>query len=1170
MGRWGLVAIVVFLSNAAPTGGVRAHKTPTEVADNAAEQSATATQLHQTALERYRRAEESGVREQFEQALALYQAAGDRPGEARLLLDLSEFLLFHSGDAKSLQLAQESLAIAQAIEHAEIAAQALIRMGDYHFLWDQPETAQDTYQQSLEIAQAAGDRLGEGRARVSLGTIAGTGASATQPGLAIIREVGTPRDEAFALLKVAYAYGPDSPEILGLLTQSLAKFQEAGDRALFQKVLESFTWLADEQENGAEILRTELQERLAIARADHATLFAIDLLHSLGFLARTEEDSGAAIAYYQQALSLAQTTNNIQSTIASLQQLGHLYEEQDDLSQARDYYEQGFLLARDAGEQGRASRFLSDIGSLGWFGGGRAEALATVDYFQSRRPEFLAAGDIESIVVSAETIAFRARHAVPEARAYLQQSLEMVRSQGQPEQVARILEHLGEMYREQFQFETAAHQYNEALTIYQAAENRAKAVDILTRLAGIYDDSIAPLDAQKAIDFYQQALHIHQAHDIRSQNLSSEGHLLGQIARLYQQQENFTQALRYYQQQIEFYKSDEREQVWGASSIAAVLSNIAELYVAQADYDTAIDYYYRAIEIERQVEDNYRHDYHSIAYKLGKIVELQLKQGNLEAALDIYQEQLDALQAEGNQAAIAELFDSLALIHQQQQFERQQHPDSQPQPDVFAEIMIELYQRGLEILGPDGDQLAIAKLLGGLGEIYNQQEQYELAIEAYQRQLAIQETPEYRQEFKNRREVGSALGRLASIHRQQGDFAAAIESYQQQVEHQRARVESPSFYYLDLMQPLDELRFIYLEQGDFAAAIAVYQNELDFARAQDSQFLYAELLERIAYLYRSRRDYTRALDYYQQQLAVQQNYEVQNQHVQLYTLEEIAKTYIEQGDLTAVLDTLQQRLAIAQEIGAPRNIAKALRQLGNFYLWQEQYSEALSTYEEQMRVAQAWGEQRYIAQAFGLMGRAHHQLKNYDQAISNYQQQFSISQAIGGGSADILRSMGEVYQSQGEYEEALKYYEEYLAIYQQQPSHWSLFDAFSILGALHQEMGEYEQALSYYQQGYDIAQAQDRDYAKVQSLGQFASLFAAQGDALKAIDYYRQAIAVGEAIRTELRTERSSDQVSEQTLNEHVGEIYQDFANLLTQQGRIEAAKEVLDLLIIPEETVSD
>ncbi|NEO87862.1 MAG: tetratricopeptide repeat protein [Spirulina sp. SIO3F2] len=1203
----GLAAGVAVLLTSAPMGWVKANKTPTEIAEAIAEQnvqleSASAAERHQAALERYRMGEKSAGRAQLEQALELYRAEGDRLGEAMVLLDLSEFSLFHRRSNKTLTLAQESLRLAQAIENSEIAAHAWARIGDYYLWKAEPSEAQDAYQQSLEIAQAAGDRLGEGRALVGLSILDPLGEHTAQQGLALLAEAGTPRDEAFAWLNLFFPYRDqrDAPEAFDLLKLSLAKFQAAGDRALFRDVLESISWFPYDREDGWQIVQTELEERLAIAQATNAPLFELDLLLYLGASAQEEEDAAAAIAYFQQALSLAQEiqdfenalfslwqlgqiykvqgnlaearsyyeqalalaqeTNDVQLIISGLRSLGRFYKEQEDFTQARDYYEQAFLLARDAGERERANSLLSDIGRLGWFGGGHRELLEALAYFQAWIPEFLAAGDIESIVVSAEAIAWRVHDAAPEVRKYLQQSLEIARSQGQPEQVARLLEHLGRLHREQSQFEFAANHYNEALAIYQKAQNWEKVVDVLTRLAGIYGDHFAPLNAQQAIDFYQQALRIHQEHDVQSSDLSREVNILENIARLYQQQENFTEALRYYQQQIELYESEKYESVWDvSSSVASVLSRIAELYVAQGNDETAIDYYYQAIEREQQSDESDRH--RSIAYKLGKIVELELKRDNLEAVLNVYEKQLTALQAQGDDQALADFFEGVQSIQQQQ---NSSPPSAQSQPEQFAKAMVKLYQRGLEILGPEGEPKAIVQLLSGLGEAYEQQEQYELALDVYQRKLTVHKQPELQEEWHNQRDLSHALGNIASIYRKQGNIEAAIEYRQRQVEHQR---NNPQVISTDLMYSLDQLRFIHLERGDFAAAIAVYQNELEFAQTRETPYFYAELLGKIAHLYRSRRDYDQALDYFQQQLAVQQNYEEQNQHSQLYTLTEIAKLQAEKGDLTAALATFQQRLTVARQVGQLSFIVQSLRHLGNFYLWQEQYPEALSTYEEHQRVAQDWGEPRYVVQSLTLLGLAHHQLKNYDQAIDNYQQQLDIFRAMGDeySAADTLRSIGEVYQSQRDYAQALKYYQDYLATYQQQPSNWGLFDAFSVLGSFYQEIAEYDQALSYYQQGYDVAQAQERDYAQVRSLGQFAGLFEAQGDLPKAVDYYRQAIAASEAIRAELRVKYTYDPTPEQNLNERFEDIYQNFARVLRQQGRPEEAEAVLELLVFPE-----
>ncbi|NEO84928.1 MAG: tetratricopeptide repeat protein, partial [Spirulina sp. SIO3F2] len=818
-----------------------------------------------------------------------------------------------------------------------------------------------------------------------------------------------------------------------------------------------------------------------------------------------------------------------------------------------DYYEQGFRVAQALDDRQSANEFLRSIGQLGWQGG-RQEFLETLAFFQAKRPEFLAAGDLGSIAVSAEAISRRADQALPEARMYLQQSLEIMQSQGQPEQVAHILEHLGQLFRNQSQFEMAAADYQKALEIYQKTQNREKELDILFRLAEIYGNRAHQLDAQKAIEFYQQALRIHQEYDV---DLGSEGRTLGHIARIYQQQENFAEALRYYQRQLDVYKGD-------ASQTATVLSNIAELYVTQGDDETAIDYYYQSIEQQQQSNDSYR--YHSITYKLGKIAELELKRNNLNAVLNAYNEHLVALQAQGDEQAIADFFVGLSNVYLPQHSGQESDPNLQAQLDQFTEAMIDLCQRGLEILGPEGDSQVRTSLLGRLGKAYRQQEQYELALDAYQRKLTLHEELEPQEEWNTQYSISTTLSSIARIYQEQGNIEKAIAYYQQQVEHQR---HSSLSLFFDLLNTLDNIGRIYREQDDFEMAIAIYQNELEFAKAQETQSLYAELLGRIARLYRSLNNNDQALDYFRQQLVVQQNNQ-QDEYgsSQSDILQNLADIHLEKGDAITALDYLQAAVRVSQELGEPYYMLRSFGSLGYFYSQQGQYSEALSTYQQQLGVAQEWGEPRFIAGALSAMGGVYYQLENHDQAIDHHQQALKIYQAIDDEYFAVFtsRALGEIYQEQGDYQQAIQYYD-YVVINQKSLFDGSLFDVLSALGFIYQELAEYDQAFSYYQQAYDFAQAKEYDRGHVRSLAQLAGLFEAQGDFPKAINHYRQAITTNESIRAraEQGAENSENQASEENLNEWFRDIYQDFAHLLNQQGRTEEAKAVLELLSIPE-----
>src|SRR6185369_13577915 len=126
------------------------------------------------------------------------------------------------------------------------------------------------------------------------------------------------------------------------------------------------------------------------------------------------------------------------------------------------------------------------------------------------------------------------------------------------------------------------------------------------------------------------------------------------------------------------------------------------------------------------------------------------------------------------------------------------------------------------------------------------------------------------------------------------------------------------------------------------------------------------------------RDYPRALEYFQQSLAL--STQLNNQRLAALTLDNIGRFYRDQGDLKKALDNYQQSLAIREKLDDRTGMAYVLNHIGVLHLLQGDYQGALQFSSRSIDIATRLVNPDQIWRGYELAGRAHTSLKQFDEA----------------------------------------------------------------------------------------------------------------------------------------------------------------------------------------------
>ncbi len=222
----------------------------------------------------------------------------------------------------------------------------------------------------------------------------------------------------------------------------------------------------------------------------------------------------------------------------------------------------------------------------------------------------------------------------------------------------------------------------------------------LSNIGAVYD---ALGEKQKALDYYQQALHLDRAVGDRSGEANTRNNIGGVYSDLGEKQK----ALDYFQQALPLWRA-----VGNRSGEAVTLNNIGAVYDALGEKQKALDYYQQALPLRRAVGDR-----SGEAITLNNIGRVYDALGEKQKALDYYQQSLPLSRAVGDRAGEAVTLNNIGFVY-----------------DDLGEKQkaLDYYQQSLPLSRAVGDRAGEANTLNNIGFVYRDQGKPEVAINSWE------------------------------------------------------------------------------------------------------------------------------------------------------------------------------------------------------------------------------------------------------------------------------------------------------------------------------------------------------------------------------------------------------------------------------------------------------
>ena len=318
----------------------------------------------------------------LQKVLTAWQAAGDRLQEARTLNDIGDLQKRLGDNEAALASLSRALDLAGTLGDAREQARALNKLGQVrHRMGEKAAGVLDSYNASLQLWRAVGDRAGEAEVLYDLGVLCSdTGDAAKaldyyEQALQLQGDVGSLAEQAQTLAAIGLIHRNrgDSAQALDFFTRGLDLAQRSGDRSAEAFLLfstASFRLHRGELEPAIELFTSAL----ALYRTQGDLTQEAWLLMSLGSAYASMGDLDRARDYYQESLDLH---GGGVLELYALLYLGGVNQLQGQTEAALDSYSRALRIGRSAENPIGLGRALYNLGKID-LSLGRADAAAAL------------------------------------------------------------------------------------------------------------------------------------------------------------------------------------------------------------------------------------------------------------------------------------------------------------------------------------------------------------------------------------------------------------------------------------------------------------------------------------------------------------------------------------------------------------------------------------------------------------------------------------------------------------------------------------------------------------------------------------------------------------------------------------------------------------------------
>lgn len=309
--------------------------------------------------------------EEFNSALNLWRASGDRQGEADALGNIGQFYSLIDEDQKAVEYYDRALSVVRDLGDKRREADLLYLTGEENITSteERKQKALSYYHQSLALMRAVGDRWGEARALNKIGLVYGFSGDTQKalayfvPLLSLEKSLGERHDEAVTLDYIGSLHSNlgDFQKGLDYYNQALPLSRALGDREVESLSLRNMgTAYVELGDYERALNHFEEANRLNEKYPDAHGLS----LNDIGAVHARLGDYAKALDYYNQALLIWRQIKAQRFEGSTLGDIGSAYRDLGDHPKAIEFYNQALSLKHYVGDRRGEAGILINLGKV--------------------------------------------------------------------------------------------------------------------------------------------------------------------------------------------------------------------------------------------------------------------------------------------------------------------------------------------------------------------------------------------------------------------------------------------------------------------------------------------------------------------------------------------------------------------------------------------------------------------------------------------------------------------------------------------------------------------------------------------------------------------------------------------------------------------------------------
>ena len=412
----------------------------------------------------------------------------------------------------------------------------------------------------------------------------------------------------------------------------------------------------------------------------------------------------------------------------------------------------------------------------------------------------------------------------------------------------------------------------------------------------------------------------------------------------------------------------------------------------------------------------------------------------------------------------------------------------------------------------------VSVLLNNLAGVYEDQGEYEKALEYYGKALEVAE----RVLGNDHPLTATTYNNMAGVYKAQGDYEKALEYYGKALEVAE-RVLGNDHPLTATMY--NNMALVYQAQGDYEKALEYYGKALEVRErvlGRDHPYT-ATAYNNMAGVYKAQGDYEKALEYNRKSLEVRERVLGRDHPDTATTYNNMAEVYRAQGEYEKALEYNRKSLEVRERVlGRDHpDTAATYNNMAVVYEAQGEYEKALEYYDKALEVRERvlGSEHPSTATTYNNMAGVYQDQGEYEKALEYFGKALEVNERVLGrdhpSTAATYNNMAVVYKAQGEYEKALEYYVKALEVVERVlgSDHPNTAATYNNMAVVYKAQGEYEKALEHYGKALEVRErvlgGDHPDTAA--TYNNMALVYKAQGEYEKALDYYERALTVFKA-----------------------------------------------------------